>query len=183
MAQRRGGRRERSGAAGGGRHARKTAKAPMLMVEARVRTPSIGRTGMTGPVCEWPDQPRPTLRASAVAVPPEHWFTRASDASPSWLGLPTLAGGGSLPRSAGLRCSPSQPPRQTGGSDLCSRHQYASSGHSACFAIRVTQLYRISPDYRQLAGRSPACPKMQLSRAVRAQLCAGVACGPRLASI
>jgi hypothetical protein len=86
-----------------------------------------------------------------VAVPPEHWFTRASDAPPSWLGLPTLAGCGSLPRSVGLRCSPPQPPRQTGGSDLCSRHQHASSGHSACFVIRVTQLCQISQVYHQLA--------------------------------
>ena len=43
---------ERSGAGGGRRHARKTAKAPVLMAEAWVRTPSIGRTGMPRPVCE-----------------------------------------------------------------------------------------------------------------------------------
>ena len=91
------------------------------------------------------------LRASAVAVPPEHWLTRASDASPSSVGLPTLAGCGNLPRSVGLRCSPSQPPRQTGGSDLCSRHQHASSGHSACVVIRVTQLCRIRQLLHQLA--------------------------------
>ena len=42
---------ERSAAAGAGRHARKTAKAPVLMVEAWARTPSIGRTGMLRPVC------------------------------------------------------------------------------------------------------------------------------------
>jgi hypothetical protein len=45
-------RRERSGAAGGRRHARKTAKAPVLMAEAWARTPSITRTGMSRPVCE-----------------------------------------------------------------------------------------------------------------------------------
>ena len=44
--------RERSGGAGGRRHARKTAKAPALMAEAWVRTPSITRTGMPRPVCE-----------------------------------------------------------------------------------------------------------------------------------
>ena len=35
-----------------GRHARKTAKAPVLMVKAWARTPSIGRTEMPRPVCE-----------------------------------------------------------------------------------------------------------------------------------
>ena len=35
-----------------GRHARKTAKAPVLMAEAWARTPSIARTGMPIPVCE-----------------------------------------------------------------------------------------------------------------------------------
>ena len=98
-----------------------------------------------------PDQPRPTLRASAAAVPPEHWFNRASDASPWRLGLPALAGCGSWPRSVGLRCCPSQPPRQTGRSDLCSLHQHGSTGHSAWCVIRVTQLSRISQVYRQLA--------------------------------
>ena len=53
MAERRGNRgAERSGAAGGRRHARKTAKAPVLMAEAWARTPSIARTGMPRPVCE-----------------------------------------------------------------------------------------------------------------------------------
>ena len=53
VAERRGNRgAERSGAAGGRRHARKTAKAPVLMAEAWSRTPSIGRTGMLRPVCE-----------------------------------------------------------------------------------------------------------------------------------
>ena len=78
-------------------------------------------------------------------------FTRASDASPSWLGLPTLAGCGSLPQSVWLRYSPSQLLMQAGRSDLCSRHQHASSGHSACFVIRVTQLFQISQVYHQLA--------------------------------
>ena len=131
-------------AAGGRRHARKTAKAPVLMAEAWARTPSIARTGMPRPVCE-------AARSAAADSPylgsgsaTKHWFTRASDASPWWLRLPALAGCGSLPRSVGLRCSPPQSSRQTGGSDLCSFHQHASSGHSACFVIRVTQLCRIS---------------------------------------
>ena len=50
-----------------------------------------------------------------------------------------------------LRCSPSQPPRQAGRSDLCSRHQHGSSGHSACFVTRVTQLCRMSQVCRTLA--------------------------------
>jgi hypothetical protein len=86
-----------------------------------------------------------------VAVPPEHSFTRASDASPSWLGLPALAGCGSLPQSVWLRYSPSQLLMQAGRSDLCSRHQHGSAGHSACFVIRVTQLCRISQVRRRLA--------------------------------
>ena len=53
MAESRGNRgAERSGAAVGRRHARKTAKAPVLMAEAWARTPSITRTGMSRPVCE-----------------------------------------------------------------------------------------------------------------------------------
>ena len=98
-----------------------------------------------------PDQPRPTLRASAVAVPPEHWFVRASNASPWWLRLPALAACGSLPWSVGLRYSPSQLLRQAGRSDLCFRHQHGSAGHSACFVIRGTQLCRISQVSRQPA--------------------------------
>jgi len=96
-------------------------------------------------------------------VPPKHWFTRASDASPWWLGLPALAGCGSLPRSAGLGCSPQQPPRQAGRSDLCSQHQHGSAGHSACFVIRVTQLSWISPGRGNIAGslcRVPSGPGM-----------------------
>ena len=127
-----------------GRHARETAKAPVLMVEAWARTPSIGRTGMLRPVCEVarsaPADAACLGSGSATRTP----FTRASDAAPSWLGLPTLAGCGSLPRSVGLRCSRPQLPMQTGGSSLCSRHQHASSGHSVCFVIRVTQLCQIS---------------------------------------
>ena len=42
-------------------------------------------------------------------------------------------------------------PRQTGRSDLCSRHQHGSAGHSAWWVIRVTQLCRISQVCRQLA--------------------------------
>ena len=101
-----------------------------------------------------PDQPPPTLRASAVAVPPKHWFTRASGASPWWLGLPALAGCGSLPRPVGLRCPPSQLPRQTGRLDLCSRHQHGSADQSSCFVIRVTQLCRISQVSHELAWDS-----------------------------
>ena len=98
-----------------------------------------------------PDQPRPTLRASAVAVPPKHWLTRASDASPTWLGLPALAGAPRLPWSLGLRHSPSQLPRQAGRSDLCSQHQHGNTGHSACFVIRDTQRCWISQVCRQMA--------------------------------
>ena len=56
-----------------------------------------------------------------------------------------------MPRSVGLRYSPSWPPRQTGRSDPCSGHQHGSAGHSACFVIRVTQLCRISQVRRRLA--------------------------------
>ena len=86
-----------------------------------------------------------------MAVPLEHSFTRASDASPSWLGLPALAGCGSLPQSVWLRYSPSQLLMQARRSDLCSRHQHGSAGHSACFVICVTQLCRISQVRRRLA--------------------------------
>jgi hypothetical protein len=108
----------------------------------------LGRTDVCG---KPPDQARPTLRASAVAVPPEHWFVRASNASPWWLGLPALAAYSSLPRPVRLRCSQPQSLRQAGRSDLCSCCQQGSAGHSACFVIRVTQLCQISQDYRQLA--------------------------------
>ncbi len=76
---------------------------------------------------------------------------RASDGSPWWLVLPALAGCGRLPPSDGLRRSLLSPPMQAGRSDLCSRHQHGSAGHSACFVIRVTQLCRISQVYRHLA--------------------------------
>ena len=56
-----------------------------------------------------------------------------------------------MPRSVGLRYSPSQLLMQAGRSDLCSRHQHGSAGHSACFVIRVTQLCRISQVRRRLA--------------------------------
>ena len=67
-------------------NARKTATAPMLMAEAWVQAHSIGRTGMHRPVYE-------VARSAAtdspclgnLAVPPEHWFVRASDGSPWWL--------------------------------------------------------------------------------------------------
>eukprot|EP01043_Picozoa_sp_COSAG02_P007950 COSAG02_NODE_246_length_27291_cov_105.654200_19_plen_163_part_00 len=84
-------------------------------------------------------------------MPPEQWLACASDASPWWLGLPTLAGAPRLPRSVGLRYSPSQLLRQTGRSDLCFRHQHGSAGRSACFVIRGTQLCRISQVSRQPA--------------------------------
>ena len=42
------------------------------------------------------------------------------------------------------------PPRQTGRSDLCSRHQHGSSGLSTCFVIRVTQLCQMSQVCRNL---------------------------------
>ena len=82
-------------------------------------------------------------------MPPKHWFARASDASRSLLAQAALVSCGSLPRSVGLRCSPTQLPRQTGRSDLCSRHQRGSTGHSACLVI---QLCRISQVYHQLLG-------------------------------
>ena len=82
---------------------------------------------------------------------PEQWFACASDASPWWLGLPTLAGAPRLPRSVWPRYSPSQLLMQAGRSDLCSRHQHGSAGHSACFVIRVTQLCRIGQVRRRLA--------------------------------
>jgi hypothetical protein len=104
-------------------------------------------------------------------VPLEHSFTRASDASPSWLGLPALAGCGSLPQSVWLRYSPSQLLMQARRSDLCSRHQHGSAGHSACFVIRVTQLCRISQVCRQSArdaglvalAAAHASPDLQLT--------------------
>jgi hypothetical protein len=86
-----------------------------------------------------------------VAVPPEQWFARASDASPRWLGLPALAGAPRVPRSVGLRHSPAQLQRRAGCSDLCSRHQHESPGHCACFVIRVTQLCRIGQVCHQMA--------------------------------
>ena len=71
--------------------------------------------------------------------------------TPSWLGLPALAGCGSLPQSVWLRYSPSQLLMQAARSDLCSRHQHGSAGHSAWCVIRVTQLCRISQVRRRLA--------------------------------
>jgi hypothetical protein len=108
----------------------------------------LGRTDLCG---KPPAQPWPTLRASAVAVPPEHWFVRASNAPPWWLGLPTLAACGNLPRSVKLRCSPLRSLRQAGRSDLCSRDQGGSPGRSAYFVIRVTQLCWISQVRRRSA--------------------------------
>ena len=106
---------------------------------------------MSRPVCE----AARSAPADAVAERGRALRQRVLRASPTlrqwWLGLPALAGCGSLPRSVGVRCSPPQPPRQTGGLDLCSRHQHASSGHSACFVIRVTQLCQIRQVLHQLA--------------------------------
>lgn len=84
-------------------------------------------------------------------MPPEQWFACASDASPLWLGLPALAGALRLPRSVELRYSPSQLLMQAGRSDLCSRHQHGSAGHSAWCVNRVTQPCRISQVCRQSA--------------------------------
>ena len=56
-----------------------------------------------------------------------------------------------MPWSVWLRYSPSQLLMQAGRSDLCSRHQHGSAGHSACFVIRVTQLCRIGQVRRRLA--------------------------------
>ena len=96
-------------------------------------------------------QPRSMLRAAAVAVPRKRGIAGASDASPWWLGLAAHAACGSLPKPAGLRPSISQSPREAGRSDLCSWHQHGSADHSACFAVRVTQLCRISEVCRKLA--------------------------------
>ena len=98
-----------------------------------------------------PDQPRPTLRASPVAVMPKHWFECASDASLWWLGLPALVLCGCLPQPAVLMRSPPQLPRKAGRSDQCSRHQNESTGHSLSCVIRVTQLCQISRVCRDLA--------------------------------
>ena len=98
-----------------------------------------------------PDQPRPTLRASPVAVMPKHWFDCASDASHWWLGLPAHVLCGSLPQPAVLMRSPPQLPRKAGRSDQCSRHQNGSTGHSLSCVIRVTQLCQISRVCRDLA--------------------------------
>jgi len=98
-----------------------------------------------------PDQPRPTLRASSVAVMPKHWFDCASDASNWWLGLPAHVLCGSLPQPAVLMRSPPQLPRKAGRSDQCSRHQNGSTGHSLSCVIRVTQLCQISRVCRDLA--------------------------------
>ena len=98
-----------------------------------------------------PDQPRPTLRASPVAVMPKHWFDCASDASNWWLGLPAHVLCGSLPQPAVLMRSPPQLPRKAGRSDQCSRHQNGSTGHSLSCVIRVTQLCQISRVCRDLA--------------------------------
>ena len=98
-----------------------------------------------------PDQPRPTLRASPVAVMPKHWFDCASDASPRQLGPAVLAVCGRLSRSVGLMRSPLQHLRQAGRSDQCSRHQHGSTGHSSSSVIRVTQLCQISRICRDLA--------------------------------
>ena len=98
-----------------------------------------------------PRQPRPTLRASAVALPRNRWTSRAWDASRSRLGLAVLAGCGGLLAAAVLRCSSSRPPGQTRRSDLCSRHQHGSSGHSACFVLPVLQPCQMNQVCRDLA--------------------------------
>ena len=76
---------------------------------------------------------------------------RASDASPRRLVPAVLAACGRLARYVGLMRFPSQHPRQTGRSDLCSRHQRGSPGRSAWCVIHVTQLCRISQVCRQSA--------------------------------
>jgi hypothetical protein len=50
-----------------------------------------------------------------------------------------------------LRCSSSRPPGQTRRSDLCSRHQHGSSGHSACFVLPVLQPCQMNQVCRDLA--------------------------------
>ena len=80
-----------------------------------------------------------------------HRSPRASDASPRQLVPAVLAACARLPRSVGLMRFPSQHPRQTGRSDLCSRHQRGSPGRSAWCVNRVTQPCRISQVCRQSA--------------------------------
>ena len=62
-----------------------------------------------------------------------------------------LAGCGGLLAAAVLRCSSSRPPGQTRRSDLCSRHQHGSSGHSACFVLPVLQPCQMNQVCRDLA--------------------------------
>eukprot|EP01044_Picomonas_judraskeda_P014249 COSAG03_NODE_2244_length_2962_cov_2.912679_2_plen_116_part_00 len=45
----------------------------------------------------------------------------------------------------------SQPPRGTGRSALCSRHQHGSADHSSWFVVRVAQLCRIGQVCRKVA--------------------------------
>jgi len=86
-----------------------------------------------------------------VALPRNRWTSRAWDASRSRLGLAVLAGCGGLLAAAVLRCSSSRPPGQTRRSDLCSRHQHGSSGHSACFVLPVLQPCQMNQVCRDLA--------------------------------
>ena len=69
-----------------------------------------------------------------------------------WLGLPALAGCGSLPRFVVLRCSAAWLLRQAGRPDLCSRHQHGSAGHSSWCVFRVTQPCQISQMCPQIAS-------------------------------
>ena len=86
-----------------------------------------------------------------MALPRNRWTSRARDASRSWLGLAVLAGCGGLLAGAVLRYSPSRLLMQAGRSDLCSRHQHGSSGHSACFVLRVLQPCQMNQVCRDLA--------------------------------
>ena len=80
-----------------------------------------------------------------------HRFTACIGRSPRRLVPAVLAACGRLSRSVGLMRFISQHSRQTGRSDLCSRHQRGIPGRSAWCVNRVTQRCRISQVCRQSA--------------------------------
>ena len=112
---------------------------------------SKGPSALTGEIGEGSSavpkpsgQPWSTLRASAVVVPLRIGSPRASDASPWRLGLAPLTSCGRLSWPVELRRSVPVPSMKAGRSDLCTRYQHGSAGHSPCFVTRVSELCRIS---------------------------------------
>ena len=112
---------------------------------------SKGPSALTGEIGEGSSavpkpsgQPWSTLRASAAVVPLRIGSPRASDASPWRLGLAPSTSCGGLPWPVELRRSVPLPSMKAGRSDLCTRYQHGSAGHSACFVTRVSELCRIS---------------------------------------